>query len=71
MLAAAAAKVAAPRMAARLDSDSRAFHAALARDRGAAVAAGGRLAATATALASALSATNGSGDTAFGLWWTV
>ena len=65
ILLAAAAKVAAPGMAARLDSDSRAFHAALARDRGAAVAAGNRLASTATALASALSGTSGNGDTAF------
>jgi hypothetical protein len=66
ILLAAAAKVAAPGMAARLDSDSRAFHAALAKDRGAAVAAGGRLAATATALASALSSAGG-GDTAFAM----
>ncbi|GAA0327192.1 hypothetical protein GCM10009087_41810 [Sphingomonas oligophenolica] len=67
ILLAAAARVAAPGMAGRLDSDSRAFHAALARDRGAAVAAGGRLASTATALASALSATDGNGDTAFAM----
>jgi hypothetical protein len=67
ILLAAAAKVAAPGMAARLDGDSRAFHAALARDRGAAVAAGSRLASTATALASALSGTNGNGDTAFAM----
>ena len=67
ILLAAAARVAAPGMAARLDSDSRAFHAALARDRGAAVAAGARLASTATALASALSGTNGTGDTAFAM----
>ena len=67
ILLAAAAKVAAPGMAARLDSDSRAFHAALARDRGAAVAAGSRLASTATALAFALSQTTGTGDTAFAM----
>jgi hypothetical protein len=66
ILLAAAAKVAAPGMAVRFDGDSRAFHAALARDRGAAVAAGGRLAATATALASALSSAGG-GDTAFAM----
>ena len=67
ILLAAAAKVAAPGMAARLNSDSRAFHAALARDRGAAVAAGGRLAATAASLASALSSTGGGGDMAFAM----
>ena len=67
ILLAAAARVAAPGMAARLDSDSRAFHAALARDRGAAIAAGARLASTASALASALSATEDSGDTAFAM----
>lgn len=50
----AAARVAAPGMAARFDADARAFHAALARDRGAAVAAAGRLAETSLALARAI-----------------
>jgi hypothetical protein len=66
ILLAAAAKVAAPGMAVRFDNDSRAFHAALAKDRSTAMAAGGRLAATATALASALSSAGG-GDTAFAM----
>ena len=47
----AAAKVAAPGASARFDADSKAFHAALARDRGAAVAAARRLAASADGLA--------------------
>jgi hypothetical protein len=67
ILLAAAAKVAAPGMAARLDSDSRAFHAALAENRGAAVTAAAKLAETASALAKALSSVNGSGDTAFAI----
>src|SRR6185295_5254549 len=50
----AAARVAAPGMAARFDSDARAFHAALAQDRGAAVVAAGRLAETSLALAKAI-----------------
>ena len=49
----AAAKVAAPALSSRFDADSRAFHAALARDRGAAVAAARKLGATAADLASA------------------
>ncbi len=67
ILLAAAAKIAAPGMAARLDGDSRAFHAALAKDRGTAVAAGARLAGTAASLASALSGVRGNGDTAFAM----
>jgi hypothetical protein len=47
----AAAKVAAPELAARFEADSTAFHTALARDRGAAPAAAQKLAATARALA--------------------
>lgn len=50
----AAAKVGAPGMAAGFDADSKAFHAALARDRGAAVMAARRLGASAGALADAL-----------------
>lgn len=49
----AAARIAATPLAARFDAESRAFHAAIARDRGSAVAAAGKLRATATALASA------------------
>jgi hypothetical protein len=52
----AAARVAAPGLAARFDRDSRAFHAALARDRGSAVAAAGSLRESARALGSAFAA---------------
>jgi hypothetical protein len=55
LMLAAAAKVAEPTLAQRLESDSRAFHAAIAKDRASAVAAAGRLSRTAGALASALS----------------
>jgi hypothetical protein len=50
----AAAKVAAPGMAARFDADSRAFHAAIAKDRPSAIAAARKLGASANALADAL-----------------
>jgi Cytochrome c554 and c-prime len=49
----AAARIAAPSLAARFDADSRAFHAAIARDRGSAVAAASKLKASASALGSA------------------
>ncbi|MET0239348.1 MAG: multiheme c-type cytochrome [Sphingobium sp.] len=49
-----AARVAAPAMAARFDADVSAFHGALAKDRGAAVAAAGRLAESSLGLARAL-----------------
>jgi hypothetical protein len=49
----AAARVVAPQAAARFDRDSRAFHAALAKDRGAAVAAAGALRESARAVAGA------------------
>jgi len=52
----AAARVIAPGLAARFDRDSRAFHAAIDRDRGAAVAAALALRASARALADAFSA---------------
>ena len=52
----AAARIAAPGLATRFDRDSRAFHAALARDRGSAVAAAGTLRESARALGSAFSA---------------
>jgi len=53
IMLAAAARVAAPEIAARFERDSRAFHAALARDRGAAIAAAGTLRVSARALADA------------------
>jgi hypothetical protein len=49
----AAAGAAAPSLSGRLDADSRAFHAALARDRGSAVKAAAKLRGTANELASA------------------
>jgi Cytochrome c554 and c-prime len=49
----AAARVIAPGMAAKFDADSRNFHAAIARDRGSAVAAANRLRASAGALSNA------------------
>lgn len=53
----AAARIAAPGLAARLDADSKAFHAAIARDRASAVAAAGKLRATASALSAAFQST--------------
>ena len=49
----AAARIVAPALGQRFDADSRAFHAAIARDRGSAVAAANRLRASAANLASA------------------
>ncbi len=49
----AAARVIAPGQAGRFEADSRAFHAALARDRGSAIAAANRLRASANALSNA------------------
>jgi Cytochrome c554 and c-prime len=49
----AAARVAAPALAQKFESESKAFHAAIAKDRGSAVAAAGRLRATAGQLAAA------------------
>lgn len=54
----AAASVAAPGAAAKFDADSKAFHAALARDRGAAVSAARKLGASAASLADTLSQTS-------------
>jgi len=54
----AAAKVAAPSLAARFEADSRAFHLALTKDRVSAVAAANKLAASAAALASAFQSSN-------------
>lgn len=53
----AAARVTAPDLAQRFDADSRAFHAALAQNRAAAVAAAGKLRTSASALADAFSRT--------------
>ncbi|MCK0530579.1 cytochrome c family protein [Sphingobium sp. MAH-33] len=63
----AAAKVIAPGAAGRFDADSKAFHAAIARDRGAAVAAAGKLAASAGALANGFAGARTSGDMAFAI----
>lgn len=54
----AAARVAAPTLAARLEADSKAFHVALAADRASAVRAAARLRATAEALANSFAATD-------------
>ncbi len=67
ILLSAAAKVAAPALAPRFDGDVRAFHAAIANGRVAAIGAGTRLAASADALATALSGVDGSGDLAFAI----
>jgi hypothetical protein len=61
----AAARVIAPGLAGRFDADSRAFHGAIATDRRAAVAAAGKLAASAGALANAFAAGQTNGDMAF------
>lgn len=58
IMLAAAAKVAAPSLAVRFEADSRAFHSALRKDRVSAVAAANKLAASATALASAFQSAN-------------
>ena len=51
IMLAASAKVVAPSLAARFDADSRAFHAAMAKDRGEALRSAAKLAGTARALA--------------------
>lgn len=63
----AAAQVAAPALAARFESDSRAFHASMVKDRGSSVAAAKRLAASAAALAAQFSSTPPGGDMAFAI----
>lgn len=55
IMLAAAARVAAPGLASRLEADSRAFHQALQKDRAESVRAAGRLAATGRALSDAFS----------------
>ena len=67
ILLSAAAKVAAPGMAARLDADVKAFHQAMGQGREASAAAARRLAATAQALANVLGGINGTGDMAFAM----
>ena len=67
ILLSAAARVTNPALAARFDKDARAFHQAMAGSRATSVAAGVRLAATASDLASALSARSNDGDTAFAI----
>lgn len=56
IMLAAAAQVVAPSLGARLDADSRAFHAALARDKAESVRAAAKLAGTARALSDAFAA---------------
>jgi hypothetical protein len=65
ILLSAAARVTSPALATRFDKDARAFHLAMAGSRSLSVAAAIRLASTASALASALSAQTGTSDTAF------
>ncbi|MCW3849463.1 cytochrome c family protein [Sphingomonas sp. LB-2] len=67
ILLSAAAKIAAPGMAARLDADVKAFHQSMGQDRAASIAAARKLAATAQALASTLSGINGTPDLAFAM----
>ena len=67
ILLSAAARVAAPGLAGRFDADSRSFHAAIARDRPAAIAAAGKLAGSARALADAFAAGGMRGDMAFAI----
>ena len=67
----AAARVAAPSLAARLDADSRTFHAALAKDRGSAIAAAGKLRGTAQALAAAFGSASFSREQTFAIIETV
>ncbi|MDX3910479.1 MAG: multiheme c-type cytochrome [Sphingobium sp.] len=63
----AAAQVAAPGLAARFDADSRAFHAAMGRDRPSSVAAARKLAASAAALAADFSSDRLGGDMGFAI----
>ena len=63
----AAARIAAPGLAPRLDADSKAFHAAFTRDRAASVAAAARLRATAGALSDAFASANFSRSDVFAM----
>lgn len=67
----AATRIAAPGLARQFDANSRAFHAALARDRGSAVAAAARLRNTASALADAFSAASFSRADSFAIIETI
>lgn len=67
----AAARVIAPGLAAQLDRNSRDFHLAIARDRGAAVAAAERLRGTAQALAAAFSTADMNRTTVFAIIDTI
>lgn len=67
ILLSAAARVTNAGLAARFDKDARAFHQAMAASRAASVAAAVRLAATASDLASAMSALGGNSDIAFAI----
>jgi hypothetical protein len=67
ILLAAAAKVAAPGMVARLDADVKAFHQSMGVGREASAAAARKLAATAQALAGVLAGVGGTGDMAFAM----
>jgi hypothetical protein len=58
IMLAAAARIAAPALAQRIDADSRAFHAAFSKDRTSAVAAANRLKASAVSLATAFQSAN-------------
>jgi hypothetical protein len=63
----AAARVAAPALGQRFDADARAFHAAIAKDRGSALAAAGRLRASAGALGNAFAAASFSREQVFAI----
>ena len=67
ILLSAAARVAAPGLAGRFDADSKAFHAAIATDRRAAMVAAGKLAASARALGDAFAGGGLKGDMAFAI----
>lgn len=67
ILLAAAAKVAAPGMVARLDADVKAFHQSMGQSREASAAAARKLAATAQALAGVLGGVNGTSGMAFAM----
>lgn len=67
----AAARVAAPGLAAQFDADSRAFHAGLAQDRGSAVAAAAKLRGSANALANAFSGASFGRDQTFAIIETI
>ena len=67
----AAAQVAAPALAKQFDANSRAFHAALARDRPASIAAARKLSATADALATSFSTQSFGNGQAFAMIETI